>query len=46
LLRAVVQVALEPPALGITGFNASRTRSAKLFELPACLGLQPLVIER
>ena len=46
LLGAVVEVALEPPALGVAGLDDAGARRAQLLELRAHLGLQPLVLER
>ena len=46
LLGAVVEVALEPPPLVVAGLDDPRPRGAKLRELGAQLGLQPLVLER
>ena len=46
MLRAVVQVALEPAALGVARLDGARTRGAKLLELRARLRLQALVVER
>ena len=46
LLGAVVQVALEPAALGVAGLDGARARGAQLLELRARLRLQPLVVER
>jgi hypothetical protein len=45
LLGAVMEVALEPPALGVTRFDDAGTRGAEIFELRAHLGLQTLVLE-
>ena len=44
LLRTVVQVALEPPALGVAGRDDPRPRGAHLGELGAQLGLQAGVL--
>ena len=46
LLGAVVQVALEPAALGVAGFDGPGARRAELLELRARLRLQALVVER
>ena len=46
LLRAVVQVALEPPPFRIGGVDHPRTRDSKLFEPRAQVGLQTFVLER
>ena len=46
LLRAVVQVALDPPPLGLRGLDDPRARRAQLLEPGAQLGLQALVLER
>ena len=46
LLRAVVEVALEPPPLGVARLDDARPRRAQLLELRAHLGLQALVLER
>ena len=45
-LGAVVQVALEPPALGVAGLDETRARGAQLLDPRAQLGGQPLVLER
>ena len=45
LLRAVVQVALEPPALGVGGLDEPRARPLQLAELHLELPLQPLALE-
>ena len=46
LLGAVVEVALEPPALGVARLDGARARRAQLLEPRARLRLQPLVVER
>ena len=46
LLRAVVEVALEPPALGVAGRDDTRARGAHLGELRPQLGLQAGVLDR
>ena len=46
LLRAVVEVALEPPPLLVAGADDAGSRGAQLGELRAQLRLQPLVLER
>jgi hypothetical protein len=46
LLGAVVEVALEPAALGITGLDDADTRGAEIGQLGARLGLEALVFER
>ena len=46
LLRAVVEVALEPPALGVAGLDGPRPRRAQLLEPRPRLRLQALVVER
>ena len=46
LLGAVVEVALEPPPLGVAGLDDARPRRAQLLEPRARLRLQPLVVER
>ena len=45
-LRAVVQVALEPPPLGVAGLDQPRPRGAQLLDPRPQLRLQPLVLER
>ena len=44
LLGAVVQVALQPPALGSAGLDDPRARGAQLLDARAQLGLQALVL--
>ena len=46
LLGAVVEVALEPPPLGIARLDGARARGAQLLEPRPRLRLQPLVVER
>ena len=46
LLRAVVEVALEPPTLGVGGLDEPRPGRAQLLEARAQLRLQALVLER
>ena len=46
LLRAVVEVALEPPPLGVAGLDDARAGGAYLGELGAQLGLEARVLER
>ena len=46
LLRAVVEVALEPAALGVTRLDDAGARGAEILQLSAGLGLQALVLER
>ena len=46
LLGAVVEVALEPPPLGVAGLDDPRARGAHLGELGAQLRLQARVLER
>ena len=46
LLRAVVQVAAEPPALGVAGLDEARARGAQRLQPRAQLDLQPRVLER
>ena len=46
LLRAVVQVALEPPALGVAGRDDPLARGLQLGQPRLRLGLQVLVLER
>ena len=46
LLGAVVEVALEPSALGVAGFDDARSRGPHLVELGAQLGLQAGVLQR
>ncbi len=46
LLRAVVEVALEPFSLLLTGREDARTRAVELVEPGAELGLEPRVLER
>ena len=46
LLRAVVEVALEPPPLGVAGGDDALARGAQLGEPVLGLGLQPRVVER
>ena len=46
LLGAVVEVALEPPPLGVAGLDDARARGAHLGELGAQLGLQARVLQR
>ena len=46
LLRAVVEVALQPPALLVAGADDPRPRIAQLDELGAELGLQARVLQR
>ncbi|MEJ7721883.1 MAG: hypothetical protein WKF58_16290 [Ilumatobacteraceae bacterium] len=46
LLRAVVQVALDAPALGIAGGDDPRPRRGDLGQLGFDLGLQLLVVDR
>ena len=45
LLRTVVEIPLEAPALVVTRLDDARLRGAKLFELVKRLGLQSLVLE-
>ena len=45
-LRAVVQVALEPPPLGVARLHQPRPRGAQLLDPRPQLGLQALVLER
>src|SRR5207244_6984739 len=45
LLGAVVQVALEPAPLGITGLDDARTRRLELDEAVAQLRLEPLELD-
>ena len=45
LLSAVVQVALEPAALGVAGVHDARTGGAELLELRSHLGLELLVLD-
>ena len=46
LLGAVVQVALQPPALLRAGLDDARAGGAQLLDAGAQLGLQPLVLHR
>ena len=46
LLGAVVQVALEPAALGVAGLDDPRARALQLVQAGAQLGLQARVLER
>ena len=46
LLRAVVEVALEAPPLGVARLDEPHARRAQLRELAAELRMQPLVLER
>ena len=46
LLRAVVEVALEPPALGVARLDDAGARSAQMLELRARFGLEALVLDR
>ena len=46
LLRSVMEVALEPPPLGVAGLDDPRPRGAHLCELGAQLCLQARVLER
>ena len=46
LLGAVVEVALEPAALGVGGRDDARARAAQLLELGAARRVQALVLER
>ena len=46
LLGAVVQVALEPPALGRAGLHQPRARGVQLLHAGAELRLEPLVLQR
>src|SRR5205085_12703594 len=46
LLRAVVQVALEPPALRISAFDHARPRRLQVAEPGEQLGLESLVLDR
>ena len=46
LLRTVVEVALEPPALGVAGLDDPRARSLQLLQASAQLDLQAAVLER
>ena len=46
LLRAVVEVALEPPPLDVGGLDEPEPGGAQLLEAGAQLGLQALVLER
>ena len=41
LLRPVVQIALDPPALGVGGVHQARPRTPQLFQAQAQLDLQP-----
>ena len=45
LLRAVVQVALEPAARGVAGLDDARARGAQLLDAGAQLGVEALVLE-
>ena len=45
LLRAVVDVALDPPPLGVAGGHDSRSGLSDLLELGADVGGEPLVLE-
>jgi hypothetical protein len=45
-VRAVVEVPLQTPALGVTGSDDPRTRGLELEQLRPQLGLQPGVVER
>jgi hypothetical protein len=46
LLGAVVEVALDPPALKIPGLDDARARGTDLLELRLDLGGQPVVLNR
>src|SRR6266545_1449720 len=46
LLRAVVQISLEPPPLLVTCGEDSTSRGAKVGELCQCFGAQTFVLER
>ena len=46
LLGPVVEVALEPAALGVACLDDAGARRAEVLELGACFGLQALVLER
>ena len=46
LLRAVVQVAAEPPALGVAGLDQPRAGRAQRLQPRAQLDLEPRVLER
>ena len=46
LLRAVVEVALEPATLDVGGLDEPEPRGAQLLEAGAEVGLQALVLER
>ncbi len=46
LLRAVVQVALDPPARGVGALDDPRARRAQLDDVGAQLGVEPGVLER
>ena len=46
LLGAVVEVALDPSALGVAGFDDAHSRGPHLVELGAQLGLQAGVLQR
>ena len=46
LLGAVVEIALEPAALGIAGLDGTGARRAQLLQAGSSLRLQPLVVER
>ena len=45
-LRAVVEVALEPAALGVAGLDDPRARRAQLDDVGAQLGVEALVLEQ
>ena len=46
LLRAVVQVALDPPARGVAGLHDPQPRHAQLLHARLQVGLQALVVDR